>query len=122
MRDDTAGGNLDTVDWKEIKAALTNIKEGLEKEEVGMRFVGELSKVIERVSHASRKPSNGDGGSARADREDALGAGNSPKTRSLGELVGGGGSGRHAPSGRTAAALPGDAHRPGTDGPSKGKE
>ena len=56
VRDNTAGGNLDTVDWKEIKAALTNIKEGLEKEEVGMRFVGELSKVIERVSHASRKP------------------------------------------------------------------
>lgn len=56
MRDNIIGGNSATVDWKEIKAALTNIKEGLEKEEVGMRFVGELNKVIERVSHASRKP------------------------------------------------------------------
>jgi hypothetical protein len=56
VRDNTAGGNPATVDWKEIKVALTNIKEGLEKEEVGMRFVGELSKIIKRVSHASRKP------------------------------------------------------------------
>ena len=56
VRDNMAGGNPATVDWKEIKAALTNIKEGLEKEEVGMRFVGELNQVIERVSHASRKP------------------------------------------------------------------
>jgi hypothetical protein len=55
MRDNTAEGNPATVDWKEIKAALTNIKEGLKKEEVGMRFVGELSKVIKRVSHASHK-------------------------------------------------------------------
>jgi hypothetical protein len=56
MRDNTAEGNSATVDWKEIKAALTNIKEGLKKEEVGIRFVGELNQVIERVSHASRKP------------------------------------------------------------------
>jgi hypothetical protein len=55
VRDDTAEGNPAMVDWKETKAALTNIKEALKKEEVGMRFVGELSKVIERVSHASRK-------------------------------------------------------------------
>ena len=38
-------------------AALTNIKKDLEKEKVGIRFVGDLSKIIERVSHASRKPS-----------------------------------------------------------------
>ena len=56
MRDNMVEGNLATVDWKEIIVALINIKEGLEKEEVGMRFVGDLSKVIERVSHASRKP------------------------------------------------------------------
>lgn len=56
VRDNTAGGNPTTADWKEIEAALTNIKEGLEKEEVGMRFVGELSKVIERFSYVSRKP------------------------------------------------------------------
>ena len=56
VRDNMAGGNLAIVDWKKIMAALTNIKEGLEKEEMGMRFVGDLSKVIERVSHASRKP------------------------------------------------------------------
>jgi hypothetical protein len=56
VRDNTAEGNSATVDWKETKAALTNIKEGLEKEEVGMRFVGELSKVIKRVSHVSCKP------------------------------------------------------------------
>jgi hypothetical protein len=56
VRDNTAEGNSATVGWKEIKAALTNIKEGLEKEEVGMRFVEELSRVIERVLHALRKP------------------------------------------------------------------
>ena len=56
VRDNTAGGNPATVDWKKIKAALTNIKEGLEKEEVGIRFVGELSKVIKHILYASRKP------------------------------------------------------------------
>ena len=56
VRDNTAGGNSATIEWNEIKVALTNIKEGLEKEGVGIRFVEELSKVIERVSHASRKP------------------------------------------------------------------
>ena len=55
MRDNIVGGNLATVDWKKIIAALTNIKKGLEKEKMGIRFVGNLSKVIERVSHASRK-------------------------------------------------------------------
>ena len=35
--------------------ALTNIKEGLEKEKIGIRFVENLSKVIKRVSYASRK-------------------------------------------------------------------
>ena len=57
MRDNIVEGNLAIVDWKKIIVALTNIKKGLEKEKMGMRFVGDLSKVIERVSHASRKPS-----------------------------------------------------------------
>jgi hypothetical protein len=56
VRGSTAGGNPATVDWKEIKAALNNIKEGLEKEEVGGRFIRELNQVIERVSQATSKP------------------------------------------------------------------
>ena len=54
--DNTAGGTPATADWKEIKEALTNIKEGLEKEEAGTRFVEQLNQIIERVSHATRKP------------------------------------------------------------------
>jgi hypothetical protein len=56
MRGSTAGGNPATVDWKEIKAALNNIKEGLKKEEVRGRFIRELNQVIERVSQVISKP------------------------------------------------------------------
>jgi hypothetical protein len=55
VRDNTAEGNLATVSWKEIKAALTNIKEGLKKEKIEIRFIEELSRVIKRVLHALRK-------------------------------------------------------------------
>jgi hypothetical protein len=56
VRNNTAEGNSATVGWKEIKAALTNIKKGLKKEKVGIRFVKELSRIIKRVSHALHKP------------------------------------------------------------------
>jgi len=41
-------------EWQFIKEALISIKEGLEKEVVNQRFTNELSRVIARVSHASR--------------------------------------------------------------------
>jgi hypothetical protein len=56
MRDNTVEGNPAIVDKKEIKAALTNIKKGLKKEEVRMRFIEKLSKVIKHVLYMSRKP------------------------------------------------------------------
>jgi hypothetical protein len=50
--EDNEGGPLNNKEWKDIKKALISIKEGLEKEKIGERFVEELSKVIARVSNA----------------------------------------------------------------------
>ena len=100
MRDNMVGGNLATIDWKEIMAALTNIKEGLEKEEDRNEIRRETRQDHRtRLARVAQAPGNGYGGSARANREDALEACNSPKTDSLGELVGDGSSRRHAISG-----------------------
>ena len=70
----------------------------------------------------AQAPGNRDRGLARADREDALGVGNSLKTRSLEELIGGGSSGRYTPSRRTIGALLGEAYYLGIDSLSKGEE
>ena len=118
-----AGGNLATEDWKKIIAALTNIKKGLEKEEMGMKIRGGSKQGHRtRLARVAQAPGNGHGGSARANREDTLEACNSLKTSSLEKLVGGGSSRRHTTSERTVDTLPNEAYRSGIDGLSKEKE
>jgi hypothetical protein len=39
-----------------MKTALTNIKKGLKKEEIEIRFIEELSRVIKHVLHVLYKP------------------------------------------------------------------
>lgn len=51
----TKEGLLHTEVWTEIEESLTNIKEGLEKEGVGLQYLDELASIIDCVSLASRQ-------------------------------------------------------------------
>jgi hypothetical protein len=75
-----------------------------------------------RLARVTQAPSNGDGGSTRTNREDAIGADNSPKTRKPKKLVGGGGSGRYALSRRAVDISPNEAYDTSIDGLDKGEE
>ena len=54
MSDTTIGEPITTEVWTEIETSLTNIKEGLEKEGVGLQYLNELANIIDYVSLASR--------------------------------------------------------------------
>lgn len=63
----------ESANWQTIKAELTSIKEGLEKEkEIGASYAQRLSKVIVRVTHASGAGNAPQGVEARLERIEAL--------------------------------------------------